>query len=286
MDANAIERESTDSTMLEPSLQELQRWMAAQIRPRSGSTASVEGETILNTQRGTAGAERLAVYASGYLARAREALLEAYEAVHYVVGESAFSSLAMNYAERYPSHDYNLSVFGRHLPELLKCSPLAQHLPFLRDLACLEWAVREAFHAFDQLPLGTDRLFSLSLEEWERSRLIFQPSVSAVASSWPILDIWTSRTQPRRSLNVDLKNRPQQVLVYRNRGAVTCELMNVYQKTILKGLLAGRTLGDVCAEVAEMAGDADLPLADWFSSWARCGLITRCELVNEPIADH
>ena len=211
--------------MPEPSLQDLQRWMASRIRPKAVSSILLD-EAILNAQRGTAGAERLGVYASGYMARAREALLESYEAVHYVVGDAAFSSLALAYAERYPSQDYNLSAFGCHLPEFLKESPLTQRLPFLTDLARLEWAVREAFHAFDQPPIDKEQLFALSLEVWAQSRLTLQPSVRMVTSSWPILDIWEARTTPRDSLNINLVDRPQRVLVYRDAGSVTCELID------------------------------------------------------------
>lgn len=268
--------------MAEPSLEELQRWMASRIRPKANLPVSIDDD-ILNAQRGTAGVERLAVYAGGYIARAREALIEAYEAVQYVVGEGAFSSLALAYAERYPSHDYNLSAFGLHLPELLAQSPLSQRLPFLPDLARLEWAVRQAFHAFDQPPLDPQQLFALSLDEWERTRLAFQASVGVAASAWPIRDIWDARTQPRGSLDIALVDRPQHVLIYRDAGGVKCELIDAQQQFLLEALLAGRTLGVACGRLAEIAGEAELPLAEWFSRWARSGLITRCEPVTARV---
>ncbi len=100
-------------------LADLQRWMASRIRPQV-DTAPVDDGLVVNPQRGTPGVERLAVYAGGYVARTRDALAQMYEAVRHVVGEHVFAELARRYAARHLSHDYNLNLRGRHLPEFLK----------------------------------------------------------------------------------------------------------------------------------------------------------------------
>ena len=244
--------------------------MRAAIHPARGSDECVAG-SILNPQRGVPGAERLSVYAGGYVARMREALAEVYEAVQHVVGERTFSSLAEGYAQRHPSQDYNLSLAGRHLPEFLAVFPLTQPLPFLPDLARLEWLVAQAFHAFDAPSLDPARLASRSLDEWEHASVSFHPSIGLAASRWPILDIWAARTRPRESVNIDLVNRPQRVLVFRQGLQTRCELVDERQHRLLEGLLAGRTLGAVCHDLA--GRDESLPLADWFARWAGQGLI-------------
>lgn len=263
--------------MSAPSLQDLQRWMKSRIVPR-GAEPSGAPLDILNPQRGTPGAERLAVYAGGYVARIHQSLAEAYEAVRHVVGERAFSDLAHGYAERHPSHDSNLSLAGRHLPGFLADHPLTSKLPFLPDLARLEWLVRQAFHAFDEPPLDPRRLSQLPLEDWQRARLVFQPSVGLVASAWPVLDIWASRTRPRSEINIDLVNRPQRVLVFRQGLEVRCELLDAWQHALLEGLLAGRPLGAVLAALAASSDDQPLPLTAWFSRWSSLGLLVKCEV--------
>ena len=259
--------------MSAPSLRELQQLMRSAIRPASGPTDSHASWAILNPQRGVPGVERLSVYAGGYVARMREALTEVYEAVQHVVGDRAFDVLAHDYAQCYSSHDYNLSLAGRHLPEFLAASPLTQSLPFLPDLARLEWLVCEAFHAFDEPPLDPVRLARRSLDEWERVQLRLQPSVGLIASPWPILDIWVARTRPRESVNIDLVNRPQRVLVFRQGLQTRCELIDERQHRMLEGLRTGQTLGAVCGELAGLGGAEPLPLAEWFARWAGQGLI-------------
>jgi len=262
--------------MTDPSLRELQRWMQSRIRPSAagGSGAALE---VLNPQRGVPGTERLAVYAGGYVARIRQALAEVYEAIHHVVGERAFTELSHGYAQRHPSHEHNLSLAGRHLPAFLAEWPLTARLPFLPDLARLEWAVCRAFHAFEQPPLDVGRLSGLPLEAWDRARIVFQPSVGVVASAWPILDLWAARTTPRSAITIDLVDRPQRVLVFRQQLQVRCELVDERRCAVLEGLLAGRTLGAVCAALAAQAGQEAPPLAEWFAGWAARGLIIGCE---------
>lgn len=254
-----------------PSLQELQRWMKGRVQP---GHAAEPGETPLNPQGGASGEERMAVYAEGYIVRIREALEEVYEAVRQVLGRETFADLARDYARRHPSRDYNLSRTGRHLPAFLAEHPLARELPFLPDLAALEWAVSESFHAFDQPLVSAAEFSSIPAERLGNARLLFQPSVHLAASEWPVLDIWKQRKRPRGEVSVDLAGRPQHVLVFRQGVHVRCEPLEPAQHDLLAGLLAGRTLGEACGELAARAGSAELPLSDWFAGWVQRGLIT------------
>ncbi len=258
--------------MSEPTLQEVQRWLKSKILPTSqtpSGTAAVELDSP--------GTERLGVYAQGYLARVEEALAEVYEAVRHVVGRSPFHELAQSYAQRYPSSDYNLSLVGRRLPEYLADCTLTRELPFLPDLARLEWLVAQAFHAFEQPPLEAARLAAWSLEDWEQAQVIFQSSVRCIASAWPILDIWQSRGKPVAEIRIELINRPQQVLVARQGVQVRCELLDAPQHALLQALLAGQPLGEACEVVAHAAGEEALPLTEWFAQWVQEGMIVRCE---------
>jgi len=268
--------------MSDPSLRELQQRMKARIVGAHATQApQAAGPLPLNPQRGTPGDARLAVYAEGYLVRIREALAEVYEAVHHVLGEDAFAALAEDYAARHPSHDYNLSFSGRHLPAFLAGWRLTERLPFLPDLALLEWRVCEAFHAFDAPPTDVRVLNRIPERDWERLQLTIQPSAAIVDSAWPVLDLWSARRQPRDEINLEVAGRAQCVLVSRQQDRVRCELIDEPQRRLLEALRAGRTLGDACAEMAAARPTTEPgtpPLAAWFAAWGRAGLITRINL--------
>lgn len=260
--------------MSQPSLQEVQRWLKSKILP-AGPIAPPDAAVELNPQGNAPGAERLSVYADGYLARVEEALCEVYETVRHVLGRRAFLELTESYAKRYPSHDYNLSLVGRHLPQHLAAWPLTHELPFLPDLARLEWLVAQAVHAFEQPPLEVSQLAAWSPEDWERARVLFQPSVGCIASAWPILDMWESRGRPIAEIQIDLVDRPQRVLVARQGVRIRCELLDQRQYDLLRGLLEGQSLGAVCEAIARDMVDSP-PLTEWFAHWVQGGLIVRC----------
>ena len=262
--------------MKQPSLAEIQRWMKRGILT---GTAAPSAQPLVNPQRGTPGEERLAVYAVGYLVRMREALRETYEAVHHALGDRRFGELAEAYATQHPSADYNLSFIGRHLEQFLKTSPLTDALPFLPDLARLEWHISLAFHAAEQPPLNPSTLANIPAEKWETATLTFQPAVSVVASAWPILDIWQARARPHEAVSIEVVDRPQQVLVSRRALEVHCELIEARQCAVLEGLLAGRSLGQVLGEVASALGEKPDDVTAWFANWRRHGLIVTCQIV-------
>ena len=255
-----------------PALRELQRWMKDRVQP-GRRPAELPGGTPLNPQGGASGEERMAVYAEGYVVRIREALEEVYEAIRHVLGRDAFTGLARDYARRFPSNHYDLGHAGRRLPEFLASHPLTRELPFLPDLARLEWAVSWAFHAFEQAPLSAEELAALSPEALEGARVRFQPSVRLVSSRWPVLEIWEQRKHPREEIRVELEGRPQRVLVFREGVRVRCEALEPAQHGLLESLLAGRPLGEACADLA----DAEQALSGWFAGWMARRLIIRLE---------
>lgn len=258
--------------MPEPTLLQVQRWMKAKILPAERAGASL-GDIPLNPQGGAPGAERLAVYSGGYLARIQEALEEAYPAVRQVTGRLSFGGIARSYAARQGSSDYNLSRSGKHLPEFLKEYLLTKELPFLPDLAKLEWKVAEAFHAFDGPPASFSQLAAIPADRWEKVRLRFQPSAGLVASPWPLLDIWEARDKPVKEVKIELEGRPQTVLVYRKQLQVRCELINERQADALVQLMSGKTLGEFSDWLSKEDPPSEPLLGGWFARWGSSGLL-------------
>ena len=275
-----------------PPLQNIQDWIKSRIQPiEQNQPLPPVGspQTFLNPQGGVPGEERMAVYANGYLVRIREALAEVYEALRHVLGEDKFSGLCHAYVYRHPSFDYNLNFVGKKLPEFLESSLLTKSFPFLPDLARLEWLVWRAFHAFEEPALDSRQIAEIPMDDWEKTQIIFQPSVGLISSLWPILDIWRIRRDSSDKMSVDLTHRPQQILIGRRGDQVRCEGLDENQYRLLSGLLSGKSLGVVCEELAGAADEQEFPIAAWFSEWVRDGLIARCKFVEQaalPVVPH
>ena len=218
---------------------------------------------------------RLRVYANGYPARLEEALLETFPAVQHVVGAGAFAALVRRFANAVPLRSYSLSDAGEQLPDFLRSDPLTSSLPFLPDLARLEWHVARAFHATDGAAFDPSSVAHWSLEDWERAVLRFQPSVALVESEWPVREIWECSETPIEEIDVDLHDRRDQVLVRRAGFAVTCESLDPAEEHALRLLLDGQTLGNAVAAMTDR-GDDPASVSTWFARWVSLQMIAGC----------
>jgi hypothetical protein len=243
-------------------------------RQMEEEASDAKAEVPLNPQGGVPGRERIAIYTGGYFARTQDSLKEVFPAVAHVLGSEVLHNLAHDYARKFPSMNYNLTFLGKHLPEFLKIWPAASELPFLPELAELEWKISMAFHAFDRTPLAPGSLGNLSIEEWARTSLVFQPSTAVLKSAWPVLDIWSARHTPPEQIRIELKNRPQNVLIYRRGWEVQCRLIGDSEFQMTQSLLNKETLGAACEAVE---GEEMAAVSEWFSRWSQDGLIAGCE---------
>jgi hypothetical protein len=259
------------------SLKECQKWMKDRIHPARNHATADSNDNILNPQGGVSGLDRLEVYAQGYIARIHEALTESYQAVGQVLGHEMFVKLAEDYANHYPSEDYNLSLAGRHLSSFLKVYDAVRELPFLPDLARLEWEITEAFHAFEHSAESLEMLGSLTEADWEKIKIEFQPHVHILKSDWPVWDIWQVRKEPVEKIKIDLIGRSQQILIYRKDWRVKCESVSMSQFLLLEGLLQSKTLGEAAERLLENESEP-LEVSQYFSHWVNNGLIVRAYL--------
>ena len=247
--------------MNSPSLHNIQRAIKENIRHSDTSV----GE-FLNFQGTVPGIERMRVYEEAYPARIWEALKETYEAVQFVLGKEVFLHLSRQYAVTYPSQDYNLSRAGRHLPVFLRTHELMRELPFIADLALLEGLISESFHVPE---LDCESLTQLSLlnpEQYENLTLRFQPSIKLIESEWPLLDIWNSRKKNASGISIELRNRPQKIIIHKMERVVYCELIDSIRYALLQELLKGQTLSDGVDCISHLDGAPDLGRC--FKDWA------------------
>ena len=111
----------------------------------------------------------------------------------------------------HPPRSYDLGQAGDRLASFLQQDPLIERLPFLPDLARLEWAVAEAFVATNAQPLRWEELAGLDPAEVASLPLRTIPGTAVVRSEWPLLDIWRLRDVPDEEVDLDVTGRPSTV---------------------------------------------------------------------------
>jgi hypothetical protein len=123
---------------------------------------------------------RLALYRGNVLANSIAALRQHFPVLEQIVGETFFEGLARAFWQAMPPTCANLATFGAQLPVFLETFEPTAHLPYLADVARLEWAVHQAEDAAD-LPVDAVS---------EEPAVLTMPGTSVLVSTFPIAHIW------------------------------------------------------------------------------------------------
>ena len=141
-------------------------------------------------ENGLSGARRLGIYQNGISVGLRNALAGVYEVVQKLVGDEYFAHLAEHYVRGHPSTSGNVHDFGENLPQFLETISELEALPYLSDVARLEWAYHAAFHSPIGEMLNIDKLAQVPESKYERLHLLLSPACFLLRSDFPVLRIW------------------------------------------------------------------------------------------------
>lgn len=135
-------------------------------------------------------AARLATYRETCSGTLVNALRLTYPSLRRVLGAEFFDAQAAQFARREPPSSAYLNDYGEGFASFVAALPATAPLPYLADLARLEWAVSRALHAPDVPALDATRLQALAPQELAHVRFRPHPGVSALALRFPAERIW------------------------------------------------------------------------------------------------
>lgn len=187
--------------------------------------------------------DRLDIYRNTFLLTLTKALRLCFPAVQKLVGEEFFEGAAQVFIAEHPPRVAWLDQYGAEFPDFLRAFGPAASVPYLGDVAKLEWAVNCALHAADPEPLDAARLASVAPEDQGRIRLIANPSIALVQLGYPADTIWRAvlAGDDDALRKIDLDCGPVHVLVERRTG-VEVERLDVPPWEFLTALCAGEPI--------------------------------------------
>lgn len=201
---------------------------------------------------------RIAVYRNNTFASLTEALKVTFPVVCRLVDVRFFAYAAHDFIAAHPPRHGRLHAYGAAFPRFLDGFGPARSLPYLADVARFEWAMAEAFHEADALPLDPSALTTIDLASVERVRFIPHPTVRLLASRWPIDRIWNANQPDAANTTIALDAGGVALVVQRPRLEVVYRSLTTGAFALLRWLAAGQPLGDA-AERA-LAEDPSLDL--------------------------
>lgn len=201
-------------------------------------------DAVLGT--GDLAARGLAVHRRTVQGSLANALAATFPVTRRIIGGRDFADVARAFAVNHPPHRPQLSAYGGDFP-----GHLTNHdLPYLADVARLEWARAEAYFAADAPALDFARFAAMAADDIAAARLTLHPATRLIASSFPIQRIWDVN-QRAEVPPVDM-NTPESVLVTRRGHVVTSRAISPGDASFLRNLSEGKSLGEAAAGVADL----------------------------------
>lgn len=203
---------------------------------------------------------RLAVYRGNVYGNLAKALAGAYPVTRKIVGEEFFDAMAREYARQHPSRSGDLNRYGAELAQFVAAFPHTADLPYLPDVARMEWLAHLAYYAADLAPF--DRA----------ARLV--PACALLESDWPLGRIWTIHQDDYAGeFDIDLHSGPDRILVHRPRWRAEVVSLAAGDFRFLYSLSQGETLGTALEAGARAPGfDPSAALARWIGLGVVAGL--------------
>lgn len=242
----------------------LAEWQARFARVILGDGEAGDALALVDADAGTA-ERQLAIYRRAVTANLVGALRGAFPVLVRLLGDAFFREAAGRFARATPPESGDLNRFGAGFAAFLESHEPAASMPWLADVARLEWACHEASLAAEAEPLDLAALAQVPDSSQDRLRFAIHPAVRVVRSAWPILAIWEAN-QPALDGTPDRDEGADIVLVWRESGVVRAALLAGREADCLDALAAGATLG-------EAAGRAERDLPGFLERLARHGML-------------
>jgi len=198
---------------------------------------------------------RFDVYRNNVASSLTDALEVGFPAVAKLIGQRNFRAVMGVFLRQHPPDVPMIAQYGAALPGFLEGFAPLSHLGYLADVARLEQALRDAYHAADCDPIDPAVLQHTPPDALPAARIALAPALRVIRSPWPVHAIWTytmqeGAPQPSGAAQDVIITRPQfdpQMAVTGGGGAA-----------FVQGLAEGHSIGVAHDIALNEAADFDL----------------------------
>jgi hypothetical protein len=212
---------------------------------------------------------RFNVYRNNFQSSLIDALAATYPVVKQLVGSEFFGFMADRYIRANPSRSGNLHNLGYALADFLSGFRAVSELPYLADVARVEWACHAVFHASAAAPFEPTALDQANVTTYPQLRFNLGPACRMLSSPYPIFRIWkVNQDGYTGDQNVELDDGPESVLAVRPELDVELWQLDPAEAALLGSLASGKCLDEAVQASLKHSRDFNLQvvLAKYFAS--------------------
>ncbi|MBB4121988.1 DNA-binding domain-containing protein [Martelella radicis] len=223
-------------------------------------------------------AKRFGVYRNNVAVGLKGALADIFPVTRDLVGERFFSAMAGEYIAREPPQTPVIAEYGHGFADFIAAYEPAERLFFLPDVARLERAWLDAYHAADRVPLLPERLQTITPDELMEASLIAHPATRLLRLASAAASIF-QRSRNGTGLKGFDPTPAETALVTRPQYDVAVLSLDEGQATFFERLLQGASIG--AATDAALTRDPEFDLGAAFSTLISSGAFMRLSAARE-----
>ncbi|MGQ0485064.1 MAG: HvfC/BufC N-terminal domain-containing protein [Hyphomicrobiales bacterium] len=239
----------------------------ALLDPDRATPAAVAGPN------GKAARKRYNIYRNKVTVSLINALAAVFPATMRITGVDFFRAMARFHVRATPPTSPLLFEYGHGFPDFIERYEYAKSMPWLADVARIERAWLDAYHAADAGPLAPQALASIPPERLADTVLTPHPATAIVRSCFPAVTIFAANRSGGPAGRIETAE-PEDALVTRPGLEVIVRHLPSGGAVFLTRLFAGEPLGAAVAEAL-----ADSPAFDLSANIAgmlEAGAFTAC----------
>jgi hypothetical protein len=216
---------------------------------------------------------RFSVYRNNVYSSLIDVMQSRFPVAARLVGDEFFRAMARIYVEQEPPRSAVLLRYGISFPAFVAGFEPAGSVPYLADIAALEWAWHAAYHAADAAPLPLEELASVA-DHAGGAVLKLHPSLGLVSSAYPIVTIYELHAEGNEPPQTKLEAQGEDALVLRPHLEVEIRRLPIGAVTFIDTIRDGGSIGEAAEAAVAIAPDFDLEanLAGLMTSGAIVGV--------------
>lgn len=230
-------------------------------RPGAGPPDALAALALAPWQRG------LAAYRANANALAERALQAAFPVVAELTGAECFALVARQFWHCHPPACGDLAWWGDALPDFLAHDSQLADVPYLADVARVEWSLHRVASAADACVQPASFVL-LSQQEPDTVTLQLPPGTALHRSDWPVVSLVTAHLYsdpPLDSVAAAVQaRRGETALVWRQGLRPRLAACSVAEAVLLQALLAGQSV--LAGLDAALAAEAQFDFSAWLSA--------------------
>lgn len=219
-----------------------------------------EAPALVCGPAGKAAAKRFAVYHNNVTVSLIDALAAVYPAVQRITGVEFFRAMARFHVRETPPSSPLLFEYGRDFPAFIARYPYAGAMPWLVDVARVERAWLDAYHAADVATLGPADLACAPSERLAVLVFTPHPTTRLLRSSYAAVTIFAANRTDGPIEEIDA-SEAEDALITRPDSEVVVRRLAPGQYEFLSALMAGEALGKAAEAAIGAQPDFDIGMA-------------------------